>query len=987
MKKPTSGLSGTQRAGIFIRLALMAAMVFASSMAFASEQPRERLSLDFGWKFHLGDDWGTGEKLDKAGVSVGPAKSSFPDTLWRTVNLPHDWAVELAFDAAADRSHGYKPLGPGYPTNNVGWYRRTFALSKSDQGKRLWLEFDGIYRDSRVFVNGYRVAHHESGYGSFRCDITDVASCGGENVLAVRADVSQSEGWFYEGAGIYRHVWLVKTAPLAVAPDGIFVYSEFKNNVPSGAADIHFETHLNNCQNNLANAQVRWEVVAPDGKVVATANQSARVDSWSETTLNVKTQVATPELWSPESPKLYRLITTVEQNGPGVLPVRPGSVEADEKHPGGTPVPLLVDRIETTFGIRTLAFDATNGFLLNGKPCVIKGTCNHQDHAGVGVALPDALQEFRIQKLKEMGCNAIRTSHHAPTPELLDACDRLGMLVMDENRLLGSDAQNLADLEDQIRRDRNHPGVFIWSLANEEEVQRTSAAAHAFETMQRLAHRLDPTRLCTAAMNSWSGERPDGFSTVMDVQGFNYYNNGDMDRFHRSNPDQPAIGTEEASAFYTRGVYENTTNYQSAYDDNKPSYGATAEGWWKYYLARPWAGGAFVWTGFDYRGEPSPFDWPNISSEFGILDNCGFPKDVFYYYQSWWSDKTVLHLMPHWNWKGKEGRAIDVRCFSNCEEVELFLNGRSLGKKATPNHSHLQWDVNYVPGILSAKGYKQGKVIAEDKVETTGASADIKLTSDRTTIHADGEDVSVVTVAITDAQGRRIPDANNLVIFELAGPGKIIGVGNGDPISHEPDVCVSTPRLRTVPLTDWRMKIVPDIKDRPEVAADFSDAGWDKANVRGDVGPLKPNESAVFRTHISLTGNDLAAVNVILNFAKIDDEGWTYVNGRLVGESHDWQVDPSFDVRKWIRKGDNTIAVVVKNGDGPGGLNNGVALEFQDAPVAATWKRSAFNGLAQVIVQSERNAGEVNLTARAEGLAPAAITIQTEPNQGRPAAP
>jgi beta-galactosidase len=473
----------------------------------------------------------------------------------------------------------------------------------------------------------------------------------------------------------------------------------------------------------------------------------------------------------------------------------------------------------------------------------------------------------------------------------------------------------------------------------------------------------------------------------MDVQGFNYFNNGDMDAFHHSNPGQPAIGTEEASAFYTRGIYENTTNYQSAYDDNRPGYGATAEQWWKYYSARPWASGAFVWTGFDYRGEPSPFGWPNISSEFGILDTCGFPKDVFYYYQAWWSDRTVLHLMPHWNWPGKEGQTIDVRCFSNCEEVELFLNGQSLGKKAMPKNSHLQWMVNYAPGTLAAKGYQGGKVIAEEKVETSGAPAGIRLLPDRAAIHADDEDLSLITVAITDAQGRVVPTANNLVTFELAGPGKIIGVGNGDPISHEPDLFAPTPRTRMVPLTDWRMKIVANSKDHPEVAAGFSDDGWGKGNVQSDSGPLKPGETAVFRTHVSLGENDLMAAKTFLNFTTIDDEGWVYINGQLVGESHDWQTDPSFEVGKWINCGTNLVAVVVKNNDGSGGLNHGVTMEFQPAPVAAAWKRSAFNGLAQVIVQSERNSGEINLTARAEGLSSATVTIHVEPHPGLPAVP
>ena len=920
---------------------------------------RERLLLDFGWKFHLGDDWGTGEKFDKAGVSTGPARSSFPDKTWRTLNLPHDWAVELPFDSRADRSHGYKPLGPGYATNNVGWYRRKFTLSNEDRGKRLWLEFDGVFRDARVFLNGYRLGRRESGYTSFRYDITDIANCGGENTLAVRVDVSQFEGWFYEGAGIYRHVWLVKTAPLAVAPNGTFVSSRFKDNIPKGAAEVQIETRLSNAQEQAATVRVRCVILDAVGKAVGVAEKIVTLKPWTEAEVKQSANVAAPKLWSPEMPQLHRLITTLESAGE------------------------IVDRTETEFGIRTVAFDPNKGFLLNGAPYVIKGTCNHQDHAGVGIAIPDALQYFRVAKLKEMGANALRTSHNPPTPELLEACDRLGMLVMNECRIVGSDPQNLADLSDLLVRDRNHPSVFMWSLANEEMVQRDESAARAFATMQRLVHRLDPTRACTAAMNSWSTGKPDGFSTVADVQGFNYMNNGDIDGFHRANSKMPCIGTEEASTFYTRGIYTNTSVYQSAYDDNKPSYGATAEEWWKIFAARPWTSGAFVWTGFDYRGEPSPFHWPNISSQFGILDTCGFPKDAFYYYQSWWSDKTVLHLMPHWNWNGRESEPIDVRCFSNCDQVELFLNGQSLGRKSMPRNSHLRWSVNYTPGALAARGFKGGKLIAETAVETTGAPAALKLVPDRAQLRAGGEDVSVIAVAVVDAQGRTVPAASNFVSFELSGPGKILGVGNGDPICHESDVFVSTPRWRIRPVDDWRMSKVPEAEARPEVNEEFSDAGWDSVDIRVEHGPLKEKENAVFRTRAKLSEADLTAANVMLAFGRIDDHGWIYVNGQLVGESHNWREDPAFDVRKALKPGENTIAVLLKNDDSQGGVNLGATLEFQEAPVATGWTRSAFNGLAQIIVQGDRQAGEIQLTASADGLAPALLKIRTETHRDR----
>jgi len=736
----------------------------SASAQTANDSPRRRLLLDFGWKFHLGDDWGTAERLDKAGRSAGPAAARFNDSSWRSLNLPHDWAVELPFDQNASLNHGFKPVGPGFASNNVGWYRRSFLLPAQDLGKRLYLEVDGAFRDTRIFVNGYLIGHHESGYDSFRYDITDVANCGGTNLLAIRVDASEFEGWFYEGAGLYRHVWLVETGPLAIAPEGTFVYSQFSNNVPRGPATIQIETQIRNYQTKSADATLQCRILDPDGKEVARTEQPAAFEPFSLKTVMQTAQVPAPALWSPEKPRLCKLVTTVTSGG------------------------AVVDRTETEFGIRTIAFDPSQGFLLNGAPYIIKGTCNHQDHAGVGAALPDALQYFRVAVLKEMGCNAIRTSHNPPTPEWLEACDRLGLLVMDENRLLGSDSRNLGRLERLVRRDRNHPSVFIWSLANEESVQRSPTAARIATTMDHLARQLDPTRLCTAAMNSWSSNTPTGISAGIDVQGFNYFHSGDMDRFHSANPAMPAIGTEEASAYYTRGIYEVTPHYRTAYDTNQPGYGATAEQWWQYYSARPWASGAFVWTGFDYRGEPSPFRWPNINSEFGILDTCGFPKDVFYYYQSWWTDKTVLHLMPHWNWPGKEGQDIDVRCFSNCEEVELLLNGQSLGRKPMPKNSHLRWSVPYAPGTLLARGYKGGRQLAHDQVETSGPPAAVQLSAARAVLRADGEDLALVTVKILDSQRRPVPVADNLVHFDLSGPGAILGVGNGDPVSHEPDV-------------------------------------------------------------------------------------------------------------------------------------------------------------------------------------------------------
>jgi beta-galactosidase len=959
------------------------ALAFFAMNLLAADGPRERLLLDFGWKFHPGNDWGSGLNLAKAGSSRGPADTAFSDAAWRTVDLPHDWAVELPFDPAADAGHGFKPIGHGYPSNSVAWYRRTFELPKTDAGQRIWLEFDGVFRDAEVFVNGWFVGHHEGGYDSFRYDITDVARYGGKNTVAVKVDASQPEGWFYEGAGIYRHVWLEKTSPLAVAPDGVFVSTKFQDNIPQGIGEVDVQTTLANSQATDSTAVVDCQIIGPDGNALGEAPRSVDLTAGQGTQVGFRfflcptngmlglltgpgdvALVHVPALWSPESPKLYKLITTVATDM------------------------QVVDRVETEFGIRTVAFDATNGFLLNGQPYALKGTCNHQDAAGVGEALPDALQYFRIAKLKEMGGNAYRTAHGPPTPALLEACDRLGMLVMDENRLLGSDPANLERLGALIRRDRNHPSVALWSIANEEHTQTSDVAERVAATMQARIKTLDPTRPVTYASNM--GDSKAGINRVIEVRGWNYHLS-DMDAYHAAHPDQPEVGTEQASTVSTRGIYANDKQrgYVSAYDVNAPKWAHTAETWCTFFAARPWLSGGFAWTGFDYRGEPTPYDWPCISSHFGIMDTCGFPKDNFYYYQSWWTDQPVLHLLPHWNWPGREGQEIEVRALSNCGEVELFLNGQSLGRQTMSRYGHLSWMVKYAPGVLSAKGYNDGKAVAETKVETTGEPASVQLTPDRATINADGEDVSVFTVSVADAQGRIVPVATNHVEFDLSGPGRIIGVGNGDPSCHEPDVFVARSPVRAVPVGGWRWKLIPDARkgDLPEIAEQFDDSAWTNDDVQSEWGPLDERQSGVFRAQVNLTDADLGSPVVQLNFGMIDDNGWVYVNGKKAGITRDWQVPYTFDIKKFLHAGTNTIAVAVQNLGGSGGVNKGVELQFQEKPVLPQWSRSVFNGLAQVLVQSTREPGVITLTARADGLAPATVAVTAQACSPRPFVP
>ena len=948
------------------------AAFFVTQLA-ATGSPREHLSLDAGWKFHLGDDWPGALRLDKAGASSGPASEKlFSDVAWREVKLPHDWAVELPFDRSAEGSHGFKPVGPGFERTSIGWYRRGFQLPKEDANKRIWLTFDGVFRDATVWVNGWLVRRHEGGYYPFREDITDVVKFGGRNVVAVRVDATKFEGWFYEGAGIYRHVWLDKTAPVAIRLDGIFVYSRFKENVPSYEAEIVVEANLLNALTNAATAVVNGEIVSPEGKSLARFKESQKLPRESGGTVNWKVKLPSPLLWSPESPQLYHLITTVA---------------VDDK---------VVDGKKTVFGIRTVAFDKDNGFLLNGKPYRIYGTCNHQDHAGVGAAIPDALHEFRIGKLKEFGCNAIRTSHNPPTPELLDACDRLGMLVMDESRLLGSDSENLRKWDVQIRRDRNHPSVVIWSVANEEfGVQSTPQGANVARTMQNFVKWLDPTRPVTYAAPE--GDSASGINGVIEVLGWNYHPGPDMDTYHAKHREQPNVGTEQGSTTGTRGIYEKDTSrgYVAAYDDTPSAWAQSAETWWSWFADRPWLSGGFVWTGFDYRGEPTPYGWPCINSHFGILDTCGFPKDNFYYYQAWWTTNVVLHLLPHWNWPGKDGQEIRVNALSNCKQVELFLNGASLGKRAMKPNSKVSCQVRYAPGTLSARGFDEaGNVIRETSVETTGDATQIRLTSDRSSISADGEDVAVLTVAALDAQGRVVPVAQNKINFNIDGAGRILGVGNGDPSCHEPDTFVPNRPVRSVAITDWHWKLAKISGNRaaPEYANGFDDSTWNTLKVEADGGasPLTiktANTTGIYRAHFTLTEEALRGGGVQARFAGCDDEGWFFVNNQFVGESHDWQAQPTFDIKRFLRAGDNVVAVAVNNAFGEGGLNPNVNVDIVDKATPVPWSRSLFNGLAQIIVQSTREAGEFKLTASADGLTPATAVVETQPCSPRPFVP
>jgi len=700
--------------------------------------------------------------------SANPSRPAFDDTAWRVVHLPHDYVVEGAFDPHASAAHGFRPVVPA-------WYRKTFSLPVSDKGKSVWLDFDGVYRDSKVWLNGTLLGEHPSGYTSFCYDISRAAHFGGVNVLAVSVDPRKFEGWWYDGGGIYRHVWLNVADPLHIAPDGVAVTASLPEPGTDGVAStatVAVKTEVAGPPFKAVNDKspvLVQQVVDPQGRVIA-SNTVSLLGLKQERTQSFT--VAHPLLWSLETPRLYHLHTEIRQ---------------------GTRV---LDSADAPFGIRTIRFDAATGLYLNGKPVKIQGTCNHQDFAGIGVGVPDNLEYWRVRKLKGMGSNAWRMSHNPPTPALLDACDKLGMLVMDENRHLGdtyrdhtppgTPATDLHDLADMVRRDRNHPSIIMWSLCNEEGLQGTDEGAHIFASMMRVVRKYDTSRPITCAMNQSWGR---GISTVEDLQGVNYHPQV-YNQFHLAHPNMPLFGSETSSAVGTRGIYatDPARGYVNAYDTQPGgSWANTAEHAWQPIAEDSYVAGGFVWTGFDYRGEPTPFAWPCISSHFGIMDTCGFPKDAYYYYQAAWGDKPIVHVFPHWNWAGKEGQPIKVWVYSNCAHVSLTLNGKTLGTKDMPRNGHLEWQVPYVPGRLEARGDNGGAAIASDTVQTTGVPAALRLAADDKTLAADGEEISPVAVSVVDAQGRVVPTASDLVTFHVTGAGQVAGVGNGDPSSHEAD--------------------------------------------------------------------------------------------------------------------------------------------------------------------------------------------------------
>ncbi len=719
----------------------------------------EKYSFDRDWKFHLGEpeeydlkSHSASYSLCKTGGATGPAGKSYDDENWQTVCVPHDYLAAADFSENELLSHGYR-------VRQNAWYRKRFALPEEFKGKTITLCFEGVSVCADFYFNGSLIAKSISAYTEVTLDLTDRAFFGDTaiNTIAVHVDGTSTEGWWYEGAGIYRHVNLYIKSPLHIEHNGVYVHTE--RAVQRGRWNVHLSVDVKNDDYLENMAVVTAELFFNGEEVASSRTPPARLEGNASRTLELKTSVYMPALWDVDDPNLYELKVNLLCNGK----------------------PCDSETVNT--GFRSFRYDAKKGFFLNDKPLKIKGTCNHQDHAGVGVAVPDSIQYYRIRLLKEMGSNAYRCSHNPPAKEILDACDKLGMIVMDENRRFETGEEYVRNLKTLIKRDRNHPCILFWSLFNEEPVQNTELGARIFRRLKEEVKKLDDTRFITGAING----NMEGAGLEMDVTGINYGINN-IKLFHEKYPAQPIIGSENNSAVTTRGCYktDNDKHELAGYDEETVPWGQTVRETWDFVRKNDFFGGIFIWTGFDYRGEPTPYEWPSVSSQFGIMDTCGFKKDSFFFNKACFTDEPTVHLMPHWNWS--EGQKVRIAAPTNCDEVEILLNGVSVGRKPTNCIRTPMWNIDFKPGTLQAIGYLRCRKVAFDSITTAGNPFRVAVETDKTTLVADDRDAAIVNVSLADENGVFVPESAQKITFEASGDIYVRGVGNGDPNSHEPDV-------------------------------------------------------------------------------------------------------------------------------------------------------------------------------------------------------
>ena len=753
---------------------VLAAIIIIGLGACTRELPRERVSFNEGWTFILG----AGDEAQQV---------EFDDSGWRLLDLPHDWSIEGAFSDTNRSSPGGGALPGG-----IGWYRKTFKVTTSDKEKLVYVEFDGVYRNSEVWINGNYLGKRPYGYSSFRYELTPYLRYGEEeNLMVVKVDNSrQPDSRWYSGSGIYRNVWLVTTGKIAVDHWGTFVTTP---KVSSDSALVRISTSVRNSAGDPARVTVASTVYSPGGQKVGAVKNGSLELSGAVTEVTQEITLEHPELWSVDNPVLYRVVSEIISEG------------------------KVVDSYETFTGIRYFSFDSEKGFILNGEPIKIRGVCNHHDLGCLGAAVNARAIERQLEILKEMGCNGIRTSHNPPAPELLDLCDRMGFIVMDEafdmwkvkktefDYHLDFDEWHRRDLEAMVLRDRNHPSVFIWSIGNEvmEQWGRDGSGEAIARSLAGIVREMDGTRPITSGCNDPTPKNPVIASGALDLVGFNY-NDSLWTRFPQAFPGGKVIGTETTSALATRGSYDMPSDVArrwparwdqpfkdgnadlscSSYDNCSAPWGTTHQDTWRLIRDNDFLSGMYIWTGFDYLGEPTPYWWPARSSYFGIIDLAGFPKDAYWFYQSEWTSKPVLHIFPHWNWN--PGQTVDVVAYTNCDEAELFLNGVSLGRKAKGDSLSLVWKVQYEAGTLTGVGYSDGSEIMRTEVKTAGEPAAVVLSPDRSEISADGLDLSFIAVTVVDSNNVPVPHADNLVKFTVEGPGTIAGVDNGLQTSMEP---------------------------------------------------------------------------------------------------------------------------------------------------------------------------------------------------------
>lgn len=756
-------------------LILLGCPAWARAADAAPLGARQTLSFDEDWRFHLGE-------VD------GGQTPAVADTDWRGLDVPHDFSIEgppgtdpATIDGPFDRK---SPGGTsaGALNGGIGWYRKNFTLPEDTQGKCVGIQFDGVYMDSEVWLNGVSVGKQAYGYSSFQVDLTKNLKPG-KNLLAVRVNVQQPCSRWYSGAGIFRHVWLVLTDQVHVAPWGTYVTTP---EVTDATAQVSVRTQVRNDGAEAVKATVTTEIFAPGGAKVAEQKTDETVAAGGSHEYGQSLKVEAPRRWSTEDPSIYQVVSAVSVGG------------------------RVVDRYTTPLGIRTIQFTADNGFLLNGKRVQLKGVCLHHDLGCLGSAVHRRGIERQLEILKAMGCNAIRTSHNPPAPELLALCDRMGMLVMDEifdewiipksgmkfgyKRFF--DEWSERDLVGMLRRDRNHPCVILWSIGNEIKEQAAPQGGAMAQRLADICHREDPTRMVTSGVNKMGQAIANGFTKALDVVGMNYFTGQ-----YNEQKGKLLVASETSSALSTRGEYGlqlksdgklninmRPNNECVSYDLDRPGWGCTAEESLLFIKRAPWVAGEFVWTGFDYIGEPTPYGWPSRSSYFGIIDLAGFPKDRYYLYQARWRPQLPMaHILPHWNWPERVGQVTPVMVYTSGDEAELFLNGRSLGRRARgPLAYRLRWDgVRYEPGELRVVAYRQGKKWAESTVRTTGPAARVLLAADRAALRADGTDLAFVTVTVADREGRAVPRSRNPIRFSVTGPAEIAGVDNGDATSFE----------------------------------------------------------------------------------------------------------------------------------------------------------------------------------------------------------